>query len=1082
MSSVLESPAAAERLRAASEFLTALPAGTEVLVVGASRGAVDDLVRRLAAASRATFGLHRFTLTQLAARLAAPALAARGLATCTRLAAEAIAARATFDALRSDRIPFFAPVARCPGFARTLAATLNELRTAGVDAAALATLRSPADQLADLLRRYEAQLEDASLADRASLFRAAAAAGGHDPLTALPLVLLDVAFDSAAERDFVAALCAAASHVLITVPSGDAQWQKIRRSIDAKKRRGVASPRAATSLARLQAHLFAEEPPEGEPDDTVRLFSAPGEGRETVEIARCILAEARDGTPFDQMVVFLRSPETYSTLLETAFRRAGIPAYFSRGTHRPDPSGRAFLALLACASDGISAARFAEYLSFGQVPAEAAPGATPDGDRTWTGPRDEALGAATDAAADAAPAAADAPDEEPDGTPVAPWKWEALLVDAAVIGGLDRWRRRLEGLDRELALRAAELASDEPEAPRLTALERARTNLTHHTRFAQPVIERLAALPSRATWGEWLAELSALATHVLRRPQVVLQTLAELAPMATVGPVALDEVREVLSERLRYLTEDPPAYRYGRVLITSLDDARGRSLQVVFVPGLAERVFPQRPREDPLLLDSLRNRLPGGLSTQTERGQLERLRLRLAVGAAERRVYLSYPRVDVVQARPRVTSFYGLDVARAVAGHIPDIEVFQREAEAVVGARLAWPAPPDPAHAIDTSEHDLAVLAQLIHTPAAARDKGAAQYLLELNAHLARSLRTRYGRWERRQWSEYDGLIDPSPAARDLLATHRLGARPYSASALQQFAVCPYRFFLAAIQGLAPRPEAAALEQLDPLTRGRLVHRVQAETLRALADAGALPVTLANLTQAETVLVARLDAVGARFYDDLAPPILRVWEDELAALRGDLIHWLRRLAEQGAAWQPAFFELGFGLPSDAAHDPHSRRAPVVLPNGMSLRGSMDLIERRADGRALRVTDHKTGADRTAAGLVIGNGEVLQPVLYGLAAEIALGLPVTEGRLFFCTSRGGFAEHAVRLDDAARGAALAALETVDRGIAAGFLPPAPREEACTHCDFRPVCGPYEGERWHRKEQALLAPLATLRARP
>ena len=149
---------------------------------------------------------------------------------------------------------------------------------------------------------------------------------------------------------------------------------------------------------------------------------------------------------------------------------------------------------------------------------------------------------------------------------------------------------------------------------------------------------------------------------------------------------------------------------------------------------------------------------------------------------------------------------------------------------------------------------------------------------------------------------------------------------------------------------------------------------------------------------------------------------------------------------------------------------------------MSLRGSVDLIERRADERALRVTDHKTGADRTAAGLVIGNGEVLQPVLYGLAAEIALGLPVTEGRLFFCTSRGGFAEHAVRLDDAARGAALNALATIDRGIAAGFLPPAPREEACTHCDFRPVCGPYEGERWHRKEQAALAPLAMLRARP
>ena len=32
------------------------------------------------------------------------------------------------------------------------------------------------------------------------------------------------------------------------------------------------------------------------------------------------------------------------------------------------------------------------------------------------------------------------------------------------------------------------------------------------------------------------------------------------------------------------------------------------------------------------------------------------------------------------------------------------------QAEAAVGARLAWPAPVDPTHAIDVSEHDLAVL------------------------------------------------------------------------------------------------------------------------------------------------------------------------------------------------------------------------------------------------------------------------------------------------------------------------------------------------------------------------------------
>ena len=69
------------------------------------------------------------------------------------------------------------------------------------------------------------------------------------------------------------------------------------------------------------------------------------------------------------MAILLRNPERYQPVIEDALRRAAIPAYFSRGTARPDPAGRAFLALLACAAEKCSASRFAEYLSLGQVPA-----------------------------------------------------------------------------------------------------------------------------------------------------------------------------------------------------------------------------------------------------------------------------------------------------------------------------------------------------------------------------------------------------------------------------------------------------------------------------------------------------------------------------------------------------------------------------------------------------------------------------------------------------------------------------------------------------------------------------------------
>jgi ATP-dependent helicase/nuclease subunit B len=77
------------------------------------------------------------------------------------------------------------------------------------------------------------------------------------------------------------------------------------------------------------------------------------------------------------MAILLRAPETYASLMEGALKRAGIPAYFARGSRRPDPSGRALLALLECAGEGLSARRFAEYLSFARFQASRKMGPLP---------------------------------------------------------------------------------------------------------------------------------------------------------------------------------------------------------------------------------------------------------------------------------------------------------------------------------------------------------------------------------------------------------------------------------------------------------------------------------------------------------------------------------------------------------------------------------------------------------------------------------------------------------------------------------------------------------------------------------
>jgi hypothetical protein len=166
-------------------------------------------------------------------------------------------------------------------------------------------------------------------------------------------------------------------------------------------------------------------------------------------------------------------------------------------------------------------------------------------------------------------------------------------------GGCVRYRRaRLPapaGWLPEFALQLRELADEEE--TRRVPLERRMQQLESLKKFALPLIDRLAELPREAPWGTWLDLLSGLAETALRHPESVLSMLNELRPMAEVGPVALDEVYSVLSDRLRFLRTEPPPRRYGRVWIGSIEEARGRSFDVVFPPELPRisRAAPRRP-------------------------------------------------------------------------------------------------------------------------------------------------------------------------------------------------------------------------------------------------------------------------------------------------------------------------------------------------------------------------------------------------------------------------------------------------------------------------------------------------------
>jgi len=972
-------------------------------------------------ASAGSAGARRLTLVQTAAELARSAMAEKGLAPLSTLGREAIAARVAQKALAGNKLAYFHPVAALPGFARALARTILDLRLAKVGADQLRSSGAAATaDLAYLLEEYEAELQDRSLVDLAGLLELATRAAGRNehPWIGLPLARLDAPLESAAHREFFDRLAG---------QSGEALQAELG---DPAEIPAESESTASTALEHLRRFLFAASPSRfASANSGFEFFSAPGEGMEAVEIARRILRLAGEGVRSDQIAILLRNPERYQPMIEDALSRAGIPAWFSRGTARPHPSGRAFLALLLCKGEGLSASRFAEYLSLGQIPEK--PRAA-----DWVAPEDELLG----------PLSNEEGERAPENDRPTPRRWERLLVDAAVIGGKDRWERRLCGLEAEFILQ-----------------EKPVDEIQNLKNFALPLIGRLDALPSSALWGVWLEQLAELARASLRDPDPVLAILAELAPMQDVGPVGLEEVAEVLSERLRFLRRDPPAQRWGRVFVGSIEEARGRQFGVVFLPGLAEGLFPQKTLEDPLLLDELREAVSKHLPRRSDRVAEERLLLRVAVAAARDRLIVSYPRMEVAEARPRVPSFYALELPRALEGSLPELNTFETQAREAAPARLNWPAPKNAADAIDDAEFDLVAIAK------GRKEPGSLHYLVEVNPHLVRSLRARGRRW-RAKWRAEDGLITLEAAALETLGTHRLNARAWSPSALERFATCPYQFALHGIYGLRPRQESAPLEQLDPRTRGALFHEVQRDLFHDLQRAALLPVNEQRLADALRLADAALDRVAEHYRENLAPAIPRVWHSEIEDLRTDLRGWLQYIARNDEEWVPEQPEKEFGFDQ-----------PVALAEGVHLLGKIDLIEKHVTRDVYRVTDYKTGKRPDTIPRWVGGGRSLQPLLYGLAAEKLLGSTVESGRLLYATQKGGYTPIEIKVDGRARLFLQKLLADIDASIARGFLPPAPAQDACETCDYRIVCGPYEERRLGKKDRRdeRMEPLTEIR---
>ncbi len=351
--------------------------------------------------------------------------------------------------------------------------------------------------------------------------------------------------------------------------------------------------------------------------------------------------------------------------------------------------------------------------------------------------------------------------------------------------------------------------------------------------------------------------------------------------MAPVGPVELDEVRLVLGTRLRALRvrAAAPALRCG-VRRAGRGRARAR-VRRRLRPRPRRAALPAEDRRgsDPARCGAARARAPGRSRRSPSRVAAERLALRLAVGAARRRVHLSYPRIDVEQARPRVPSFYTLEALRAAEGSLPGFEEMAtpRPGRRRRAARLAGAARSGRCHRRRRVRPGVAAGAarrrpagdQGRRALSPRRQPASRARAARPGASLAAALDA--GRRPRRAGRARDARRSPVTSS---------AARSFSPTALQNFAACPYRFFLQAIHRLKPREEPAAIEQHRPADARRALPRGAVRDADASARRRRICRSTATPSGARsTPSTAALDEVADRYRDELAPAIPRVWDD-----------------------------------------------------------------------------------------------------------------------------------------------------------------------------------------------------------
>ncbi len=1038
-----------DRARAAAHNLAAIP---RVVVPTPLQARA---ARRRLAEMGGAIGVHILTFDQVYADL----LDAAGEIT-TELA-EPVQFRLLTAIVQELGLQHYASLAGRPGFAEALQRLIGELKAARIYpedfTRIVQALGAPARlaELATIYAAYQARLQHHEWADRAGLAWLAVEAleqRAPDVTRDWPLLAVD-GFDdfTSVQIALLQALAPRLPELLITLAgetAGPPRPLVQRRFAETRSRLeqalavrgeplpplpGTQPPAPAPALAHLASGLFRADAQSMDPGPAVELVEAPDRLAEVRAALRWLKARlVLDGLPPGQVALIARAIPPYRPAILQTAAEFGLPILLVDGLPlRQNPAISTLLDLL----------RLALPAADGQpgLPLRLVVEAWRSPYFDWQAlPEADAL--------------------EPIG--IDPGDAEALHTAgrwARVIGGLDQWQDALARLAARAP--AAEEDDDERALPAgVPAGPAAATLLAKLHRFVRRLKPPAAgATPEYVAWLEALigedpalgspyrpladdptslrvvhraragpAAIADLDVAALRAFKDILRGLvwaAEAVPAA--GPTDFTGFVAGLAGAVDAATYRPPLHP-GRdaILVADVVQARGLPFRAVALLGLAEGEFPARLAEDPFLREADRQRLREdfGLPVASAITSAEGEFFYAAVTRPSQRLLLTRPRLADDGAPWQASPFWE-ETCRLLA---------------VTPATLTTESLP----ALD----QVASWPELLEVLAAGPPGSALQAWAEAadparwrGLHAAtRVLAARQGQGP----SPYDG--DLAGVASQTAAAYG-PAHTWSASRLETYRACPFRFFVQHVLGLEPRPDP--VEGLDVRQLGTLYHRILELVYRQAADPADADALLAALPAvARQVLDEAPEREGFR--------ATAWWTQTRAGIEETIRQTLQALAALPGEFRPMACEARFWGDEELV---------VAAPDGgptFRLHGVIDRVDRAADGR-LRVVDYKSGGPSSYTRRDLDEGKKLQLPLYALAARDALGLGTPVDGFYW------HVRHAQRSEFTLAGNADAAMvravthagEAVDGARHGRFVPRPPAEGCPDYCAAAGFCWHY-----------------------